>query len=97
LLKNYIINEKILDWEELCTKLKVNSSRDIRRRWQKIIYPSIVESRKIGGCVKYSEEEDTILNRGVKLGLSIQQLRKFLPSRTLYSLDARRRRTLRID
>lgn len=38
-----------------------------------------------------------ILNRGVKIGLTVQQLQKFLPKRTLYSLDARRRRNIKID
>jgi hypothetical protein len=81
----------------LAAKLKIDNPREVRKRWQKHIYPSIIESRKIGGCLKYSEEEDMILNRGVKIGLTVQQFQKFLPKRTLYSLDARRRRNIKID
>jgi len=29
--------------------------------------------------------------------MTVQELRKFLPGRTQYSLDARRRRTLKMD
>jgi hypothetical protein len=36
------MEQKILNWEELASKLKINDLKEIRRRWQKKLYPTIV-------------------------------------------------------
>ena len=71
------------------------SSDELKARWIKAIYPKIKNSLKIGGAVKWSTSEDSILYGADKAKISYLDLMFFLPGRTVYSIEARWRRTVK--
>jgi len=56
--------------------------KEVRHRWRKAIYQLIKLDDKVGGFLKYSTEEDTILTIGHRNGLSWTDLITFLPGRS---------------
>lgn len=67
----------------------------MKARWIKVVYPKIKNSLKIGGAVKWSSSEDSILYGADKAKIAYTDLMFFLPGRTVYSIEARWRRMLK--
>lgn len=58
------------------------SEKEVKHRWKKAIYDMIKLDDKVGGFLKYSTEEDTILTIGHRNGLNWEELMAFLPGRS---------------
>ena len=71
------------------------SDKEAKCRWRRTIYSMIKLDDKVGGFLKYSAEEDSILTIGYRNGLNWSELMTFLPGRSEFSIEARWRRLLR--
>lgn len=61
--------------------------------WQQEIYPKLKSNSTVGGALKWSPEEDSIMmGYEQKYGLDWNSLLVFLPSRSEYSIEGRFRR-----
>ena len=95
-LKNLVLNEGMTSWDELGKALNCNAE-EIQKRWKKQIYRKIKLDDTVGGFLKYSNEEDTILVTCRRNGLSWEDIMVFLPGRSAYSIESRFRRANRSD
>ena len=86
-----MVIKKIVSWKRLSEEFKV-STKEVKSRWCKIVYPRIKIENKIGGALKWSSEEDSILKGGLNRKLTWHQIASYLPDRTEYSIEARWRR-----
>ena len=90
-----VFKDEILDWKEIASRLKLSPDMApvLKRKWKSCIYVDMKKPQKTGGCVKYSDQEDQILTIGMKKNYSSKRMLEFLPGRSEYSVDARRRRS----
>lgn len=90
-LKDLVVRHGVFQWEELAGKFSTDEE-DAKNRWIKAVFPRIRNTHKIGGAVKWSASEDSILYGADKHKVSYLDLMFFLPGRTVYSIEARWRR-----
>ena len=90
-LKDYIAKYGMFSWEEIASKFSTDID-EVKNRWIKVVFPRIRNTHKIGGAVKWSASEDSILYLADKNKISYLDLMFFLPGRTVYSIEARWRR-----
>jgi hypothetical protein len=84
------------NWDDLADALGF-SKDEVQRRWKRDVYKKIKLDDKVGGFLKYSNEEDTVLVATRRNGASWEDIMEFLPGRSSYSIEARWRRVGRPD
>lgn len=91
-LKDVVLKNHQYDWGSLAKLFAVSKDEAILR-WQKRIYPQIKLNDKVAGAVKWSKEEDSILINCEKVyPEGWEKILVFLPSRSVFSIEARLKR-----